>query len=382
MQNSKFSVIIINCIIIIYYLLSEFFLKKLGNIYTYIINPLFWIILAIILKILILDRYKNKKIKDEILRYTLIASLSYMLIYIISGLFVTFGKNPYAHTIKGILMNLWIFGSVIIAREYVRYKLINNVSKKDALKIGTLIVIIFSAIEFNFIKVFSTNNMNIGLIFEIISASLIPIIAKNILFTYISFNSTYIASIVYELSTNMFLWIIPIFPNSPWVMNAIIDTVIPIILTLYIRYEKSKKSIHRSKNEIENANPREVFVLSIIVIIGIWFALGIFPVKPIAIATGSMLPVIHPGDVVILQKCSVNDIKEGDIIEYKLNGTSIVHRVKEIKWDDGECYFITKGDNNNDIDAKPVTKEQVVSKVLFKIRYIGYPAVWMSKVEK
>lgn len=120
MQKSKLATISIILIIIIYTVLKVTVLSQMGWIYTYLINPLFWIGLAIILYKLIGRTYENKKLKKEIIQYTLIACLAYIITYLISGIFVTFGKNPYSTTLKGLIKNIWIFGTTIITREYIR----------------------------------------------------------------------------------------------------------------------------------------------------------------------------------------------------------------------------------------------------------------------
>jgi len=52
--------------------------------------------------------YRNK-LKKEIMHYSAIAALAYIIIYLLSGLIVTFGKNPYATNLHGFIINLWIF---------------------------------------------------------------------------------------------------------------------------------------------------------------------------------------------------------------------------------------------------------------------------------
>ncbi|MCL2859958.1 MAG: hypothetical protein FWF46_05275 [Oscillospiraceae bacterium] len=108
MQKSRIANIIIIIIISIYTLFAinhSFISNKL---YSYVINPLFWIILASILFVFMKGIYK-KKLKKEIINYSAIAALAYIAITLLSGLFVTFGKNPYATTLRGFLTNLWIF---------------------------------------------------------------------------------------------------------------------------------------------------------------------------------------------------------------------------------------------------------------------------------
>ena len=118
------------------------------------------------------------------------------------------------------------------------------------------------------------------------------------------------------------------------------------------------------------------------IILAIWFAIGIFPIKPVAIASGSMEEELHIGDVAIIQKCNANDVNVGDIIEYQMDGYTVIHRIIEKKQRKGEFYFVTKGDNNNSPDSEEVREDQLIGKVIFKIRYLGYPAIWLHIVEE
>lgn len=381
MQKNKKATIIIISIILAYGLLAEFYLSvKINNIYMYIINPIIWIGIAIFLRNVLGKSYEVKKLKKEIIEYSFIAVLAYIITYLTSGLFITFGSNPYSRTIIGILTNLWGFATVIIAKEYIRYKLINNVYEKDKIKIAIAISIVYILIDLG-IKKFFTTQLTSLFIMEIIAQNLLPLIAKNILYSYTAINSNYLPAVIYEIGTNLYLWLSPILPNAPWIMVSIIDSVIPIILFLYIRYEKNKKDIFRTKEKIINSNPRNIIPLVICIILAIWFAIGIFPIKPVAIATGSMEKELYVGDVAIIKKCKANDIEEGDIIEYQMDGYTVIHRVTKKTQKNGRFTFITKGDSNDNEDLQPVTQEQIIGKVIFKVRYIGYPAVWIRNLQ-
>ena len=100
--------------------------------------------------------------------------------------------------------------------------------------------------------------------------------------------------------------------------------------------------------------------------------------------SNSMYPMMKRGYVVIGQKIStpekLKDLAVGDIIQYQLNNSYIVHRIVEIETDkNGELVFTTKGDNNLANDAKKVKSKQVLSKIVFYIPYIGYPSVWLNE---
>lgn len=218
-------------------------------------------------------------------------------------------------------------------------------------------------------------------IFEQLSTLILPILIKNLLYTYIAINSTCIGAIIYEFTTKLLLWVSPILPNTPWVMEAIINITIPIILFLYIRYIKNKKEIFSNKankKHILYLNPKGLIPIFIICVFVIWFAIGVFPIKPMAIATGSMVPNLNVGDVVILQRVNPSDVKVQDIIEFTYGKRRVVHRVVEIKRKPDGLYFITKGDHNPANDINPVYQDQVVSKAIFRMPLLGYPAIWIN----
>lgn len=381
MQKSKNITIAIIILMLIYGLLANLKLVfNINAIYLYIINPLFWITLAVFLKIAIGKSYQKSRIKKEVIQYILIAVIIYILTYMISGLFITFGNNPYFTTVKGFLINLWMFGTVIISKEYIRYRLINNVYENDKKEIAILVSLIYIIIEIELNKYINTK---ITLLFALkdICQNLIPLIAKNVLYSYISMKSDWKPASIYELFTKLYLWLSPILPNAPWIMVAIIETTIPTILFFYIRYANSKNSEIKSRQEIENVNPKNSIPLVVLVILAIWFTIGVFPVKPIAVASGSMEKELYVGDVVILKKCNANDIVNGDIIQYQMKGYTVIHRVIEKKQKNGEYYFTTKGDNNPSEDKESVKEDQVLGKVIFKVKYLGYPAIWLNIIQ-
>lgn len=383
MQKNKIATIIIIICILAYGLLGTCKLIIDINVpYMYIINPIFWIILAIILKLFLPKVYEKRKMKKEIISYIVIASFSFVIIYVLSGLFVTFGNNPYATTIKGYLTNLWLFMSVIVAREYVRYKLINNVYDKDKKLIAVIIGCTYIIIDLGLNKFIVADRITLLMIVRLLAQVLFPAVAKNVLFSYIATITDYKPAVIYEFITNSYMWLSPILPNSPWIVSTIIESMIPIILFLYIRYLELKNELFRSREKIIKSDPRNIITLVVVVVLAIWFAVGIFPIYPIAVASASMVPEFYVGDVAIIQKCNVNDVVVGNVIQYQLEGYTVIHRVVEKRQNNGEVTFITKGDNNKYPDTNPVRENQLIGKAIFKIKYLGYPAIWLHLVEE
>lgn len=86
------------------------------------------------------------------------------------------------------------------------------------------------------------------------------------------------------------------------------------------------------------------------------------------VTTGSMGNAVKIDDVVIVKIKS--DIKENDIITYYDNNSFITHRVKKI----GNTFITARGDANNTDDA-PITKNQVIGKVIYVIKGLG---IWQK----
>ena len=382
MQKSKLVTSIIVVIILIYGILANTnIVFNIYGLFLYIINPIFWIVLSGVLYFSIAKIYTNTKLRKKIIQYTTVAVLTYLVIYLLSGLFVTFGNNPYNTTLKGLIINFWILGVPIFAKEYIRYKLINNVYDRDKMNFSIFISIVYVLIDIEYARLIGQNVATVTII-KYCAQVIAPSIAKNILFSYIAIQGDFVPSVLYQLITNLYYWISPILPNSPWAMSSIIDTVIPIILCLYIRYEKVKLTPKKDRRMIIDTNPGSIIPLVISIVLVIWFALGVFPIKPIAIATGSMEKEICVGDVAIIQKCKGDDVNVGDIIEYQMEGYTVIHRIIEKKQENGEFHFVTKGDNNISPDSEIVRENQLIGKVIFKIKYIGYPAIWMHLPQK
>ena len=380
MKDSKLSTILILLVILVYFLVSRIYLVSLGNTYTYIINPLFFIIVAIILKIILVSPYKTDRYKKDIIQYVFITMLLYSLLYLLSGILTGYGVNPYTASVRGIVYNLYSIGLVIFFREYIRYKIVNNVYKKDRTIICILTTIVFAMQDIDISTI--VNNVNEYYLFKTIFYEVIPNLIKSSLFTYIEVYTDFIPAVCYEVINCLLLWLPPILPKSPWVLEAIIDTILPLILLLYCRYYVYSRSRFHLSKVSDPIEPSGMIPLGIGIVLVIWFALGIFPIRPVGIATKSMKPELGVGDMVLIQKCTPNDIQENDIIQYKRERYTVVHRVIKKYQKDGHYFFVTKGDNNESEDMDPIKEEQLMGKVVFKIKYIALPTIWINNLRQ
>lgn len=95
------------------------------------------------------------------------------------------------------------------------------------------------------------------------------------------------------------------------------------------------------------------------------------------ILSPSMVPNIKVYDVIVdVNVKSPQDIQVGDVITFRSTSSMtkdmiITHRVVQVKEENGEYSYVTKGDANLSPDASPAPYKNVQGKVLFHIPQLG-----------
>jgi signal peptidase len=135
------------------------------------------------------------------------------------------------------------------------------------------------------------------------------------------------------------------------------------------------------KDALNNEYVKSALLLAVIlvIIVALWFGLKAYlrtEYPMLAVASGSMVPTLNVGDLIIVQGgLNVSDINAaqgtGDIIvfhkPYNPNEL-IVHRAVEEEANG----LITKGDHNPTIDPWTVYDSDLVGKVVWVIPYVGH----------
>lgn len=106
---------------------------------------------------------------------------------------------------------------------------------------------------------------------------------------------------------------------------------------------------------------------------------------PLTVLTGSMLPKIRPGDVVVMEPVDGRTVRVGDVVAYRpadSTQTLITHRVIEVRRagdSHGEDQVIVKGDNNDTPD-EPLVASQVVGRLVYVAPGIGFFVSTVGKI--
>lgn len=353
-----------------------------GSSYAYVIKPMFWIFIGIITFVFFKnDVIVNKKYKKDVNFIVLVATLVYFLLYFGLGYFKGFAHNPYDSSFKGLITNLWTFIPMLIVREYVRYFMINNCNQKRILWWTLFISLMFVLVEVNIYK-FDTYFETPLSTLEFIMETFVPSLITNLFLTYICYFAGYQTSMVYALLPQLALYALPILPDVDWATLAILNSGVPFFTYIYLNYmiNKIDKTLNRKK-EVKTIDVKGWLCMIAIVILMVCFGIGVFPYQPLVIASNSMAPEIYKGDIVIIKDTDVKKVKKGETIRYKMEGYYVIHRVVMINEDEeGNRTFITKGDNNDDIDLYPVEEYQFDGTVKFKIPYLGWPTLILGEL--
>ena len=352
-----------------------------GDVIKYIVNPIIWLIFAIIgYFTLYKDDKKHFLYQKDIVLTVIASALLYSAIFYTLGLFIGYTKNPYSSSLNGIIINLFSILLVMGLKEYIRNIFINEAKRYSFIYHGIIFTIFFIS-DINILNIIKSSTDVISM-FNVLGKDVVPAISINIFMTYLCIKAGCFPAIVYRLLIFLPTIIVPIVPKYEWIIPTLFDVLFPLFTYLIIQYMLNKKDKYVPKEITKEFNPKSwiiIFTLTIVIII---FGLGGFGVKPSVIITASMQPKINPGDVVIIQPIDIKSIKAGDIIQYKIDGYSVVHRVINIIDDGATIRLILKGDNNKMPDRNSVTADQIVGKLKYHIPYLGYPSYLIKKMLK
>ena len=102
------------------------------------------------------------------------------------------------------------------------------------------------------------------------------------------------------------------------------------------------------------------------------FNISVFGIHWFKVGSGSMEPTLKVNDIILIKK--ENEYFINDIITFKDNDEIITHRIIDIN----DKEITTKGDANNKED-KPITKDMIIGKIIFKFHIFGFIGYLLSK---
>ena len=366
------------------YILEILLLSILSYILIFLSNSNRRIILAIILCVFaVITKYllKKKRMlsirKKDVLKLISFLAFIYIALLYTAGIYTGFYKSTIKFGINAIFNYIIPIGLIIISSEYIRNKFINYETKLSIV-LNFLIQVVIDLLLFaNIYKLNSVDNLILVLGYVLFAS-----VATNLLFNYIAKQYGVKPNIIYRLITVLYIYILPIQPDIYIFFLSFYRMIYP-----YLTYYLIESFYGEVVDAKEQKKSKPIRIISTILLTFLIIYIGLisclFTYGALVIGSGSMTGTIDKGDVIIFsKKIDISDVDKKDIIVFSRDKIKVVHRVIDIKNQGGEVRLYTKGDSNQKEDEGYVTKDELYGRVLFKIKYIGLPTIWLHDMFK
>ena len=351
-----------------------------ARISTYLIQPLLWLRVVLFVKTrpALSARGKHSRGFSLLLLAGIFGGVQ-VISYMFTGLFSGFGSNPSSLTPSGIALDLFFVGAMLLSMELSRSWLVNHPTEKygTAVLLGVSLFFALLVVPLSQITGFARH-----IVPARIALSLwLPLVAESLLASRLALLGGWVPAIIYRTVLAAFWRFSPVLPGLPWQFLGLIGMVVPVLCMLALEaiLNPGASKIQREGRRASSAGRAGWIAAAALAVFIIWFAAGIFPIKPSVIASGSMAPFMKVGDIAIVARAAPGSIGAGDVIEFRRDdGSRVLHRVVQVYESGGETAFETMGDANSSPDSGLVLFENVDGKVIAVIPKLG----WLSLTEK
>ncbi len=326
------------------------------------------------------DTNINGKEQRKLLQYVLFYCIGFIIFEYGLGLVTGYVRTPYKKGILSILMNSFTAILIIFLSEYLRYMIVKKGEKSKLILYFVILLYILIDLALN-VRYYDLG-VNVELL-EFSTVVLLPSFFKNLMLTTFTYKYGMKPSIVYRLILELYIYFVPFIPNLGLYLESVFLMFFPILLNRIINYgfEKSKKKDYYTKNRLGLTVLIIVFILTASIVA---LNSNLFRFWMAAVGSGSMEPTINVGDVIIVDKGYQKKLEKlvvGDILVFKIGKNIYTHRITKITKNNNEYNINTKGDRKGQLeDSWVVTNQDVIGVVKYKIKYIGYPTVWLGRM--
>lgn len=310
-------------------------------------------------------------------------AMFYLVIFYLLGLHFGFVKPKIMFSIKTIFNFILPLGTIIVASEWMRriflsHKLeIKFKSKKiDLSSIFTYIAMVMVDLLI-YTEVYDLAKLDDFL--TVLGFVFFASLSCNLLYNYIAIRYGVKGIIIFRLITILFVYIIPFIPDVYVFFRSFLRLLYPYLIYLFFEKLYSKNDytlgIREKRKEIVGNTLLIVIASLLVMLISCKFKYGI-----IVVGSGSMTGTLNKGDAVIFEKYQRQEIKKGQVIIFDYNGIETIHRVIDVQKVNGEYRYYTKGDANSRNDEEFRIKEDIYALVKLRVKYIGYPTLWVRDI--
>lgn len=352
----------------------------------YVAQPLIWTAFAVGAFRAYRRLEDSLPISRTLIRIALLAGLFQTSAFIVTGLAVGFGDNPSSGELSNIPLNILYLTTLVAGIELTRAFLFQVWSRLSEMGAFVAVTAIFAAAtipigQYELI-------LDVDSLFRVGVGRYLPALTLSAVLTSFTAGGGILVSAAYRWPVLATAWLFPILPALDWPVKALIETALPLAALAIGRslYEGTQEFAERYPEEIEKDRaveparrwPRWVMTSVAALLIGL-FATGAFGVRPYLLTGVSMEPSFERGDVVIVKEVPTETLEVNDVIRYRRSTFDLVHRIIEIREENGSQVYITKGDNVGRPDP-PVSADRISGKVVFVLPKVGWPSLWIREL--
>lgn len=370
MKKDKFKIYILELLLIV----VLFFALFLSNIFTKINLALFLLIYMIGVVLCLKKRNIHSIYHKQIIILMTAFAAIYLIGFYLMGIYFGFYEATLKLSFWSLVNFIIPIAVIIVTSEVIRSIFLAQKNKSSKWLTFISMVLIDLIIYTNIYAITSFDGF-----LTIIGFILFASISCNLLYNYISTRFGCKSIIIYRLITVLYVYLIPIIPDLYVFFRSFLRMIYPYIIYLVLEntYSKSNFAVaYKDKRKsIVNTTSLIVITTLIIMLISCQFKYGI-----LVIGSGSMTGAINKGDAIVYESYDGDKIYEGDVLIFERSGSSVVHRVVDIKNVNGEYRYFTKGDANQHNDSGYVVEKDIIGVTKFRIIYIGYPTLWLRDI--
>ena len=368
-KNRLFIISFITFIIIYFSVVFTFFQN-----YSSIISAIFIFIVALVSYVLYdFKIFEFSTLNKKIIKLVSIGLLIYFSVIYLLGIFTGYGRDVFSSDFFSILKNCFLPFVSVLCLEFFRYNYVsNNKDNKATIYFMTFLIIIFDLI-LNIYR-FDITMKNI---FIYLTVTLLPIVIKNIMLTYLTRKVGYYPCIVYVIPLSLYTFICTYKPMLGNYLTSICNIVLPSLIFIYSyryinNFDKDKKNISIVRLIID-------IVLIIFFTIVVGLISGFFKYQLIGVEK-SAISGIDKGDAIMInKKVKYEDYHIDDIVAYKGKNIIVIDKITRIE---NNKLYVTEEINLDKTEKyKEISKDSILGRYVdFRIGKIAYPTIWFKNL--
>lgn len=306
----------------------------------------------------------------------LLIGIVQIVLYLLTGFLEDFSKNAISMSFNRFLTVILPIILMLVVIELLRYMISVKFEKNNLIRILSITMfVLFDVTLFGSNVIFNS----LDSVLEFLGITFFPSLVSNIVFDDMVVKYGYKPILVYRLLTTLCYYMLPIIPNMYILFRAIARIVIPLIFYFILSYMYDRVTFQ----EVLKVKPK-IGISSIIILILVIIMAGLisceFRYGILTIGSGSMTGTLNKGDIAFVEKFNGQELEIGDIIIFKRGKRNIVHRITQVGIFNDEYVYITKGDKNKVEDNGYVYQKDIQGIVHYRIKYIGYPSIWIRNL--